>query len=248
MPLRDKESLKGSTIAWYYTRGVGSMESIGEETPILLAHSGPLNGQQWMLRESLLIGRENTCDIVVPDRQVSRHHARFILQKDGVYLQDLGSKNGTHHNGTRISKQTLLQDGDTIQIALAQEFTFVSADATMPLEDGNKPPAGKIPPHAKLRMIKHSRQVWIGEKEVDPPLSVAQFRMLEILYEQEGRVVSRKNLAIGVWGDDEAPDVSDQALDALIRRLRDRLAEIDAKHDFIITVRGHGLRLDNPLN
>lgn len=223
------------------------MESIGEETPILLAHSGPLNGQQWMLRESLLIGRENTCDIVVPDRQVSRHHARFILQKEGVYLEDLGSKNGTHHNGTRITQQILLQDGDTIQIALAQEFTFVSADATMPLEEGNKPQAGKKPPQSKLRLMKHSRQVWIGEGEVDPPLSVAQFRMLEILYEQEGRVVSRKNLAIGVWGEDEAPDVSDQALDALIRRLRDRLAEIDAKHDFIITVRGHGLRLDNPL-
>ncbi len=223
------------------------MESIGDDTPILIAHGGPLNGQQWMLRASLLIGRENTCDIVVPDRQVSRHHARFVLQKDGVYLEDLGSKNGTHYNGARITKQTLLLDGDMIQIALAQEFTFVSADATIPLEDKNKLRTGKNPLQAKLRMLKLSRQVWIGEQEITPPLSVAQFSMLEILYEQEGRVVSRKNLTSGVWGEDEAPDVSDQALDALIRRLRDRLAEIDAKHDFIITVRGHGLRLDNPL-
>jgi pSer/pThr/pTyr-binding forkhead associated (FHA) protein len=223
------------------------MESIGEETPILMAHSGPLNGQQWMIRESLLIGRENTCDIIVPDRRVSRHHARFILQKEGVYLEDLGSKNGTHHNSTRISKRILLQDGDIIQIALAQEFSFVSADATIPLEDGTKGPGGKKNRQPKLRLMKHSRQIWLGEKEIDPPLSVAQFRMLEILYEQEGRVVSRKNLAVGVWGEDEAPDVSDQALDALIRRLRDRLAEVDSKHDYIITVRGHGLRLDNPL-
>ena len=38
-----------------------------------------------------------------------------------------------------------------------------------------------------------------------------------------------------------------QALDALVRRLRDRLAETQPDHNFIITVRGHGLRLDNPL-
>jgi DNA-binding response OmpR family regulator len=41
-------------------------------------------------------------------------------------------------------------------------------------------------------------------------------------------------------------NVSEQALDALVRRLRDRLAEIDPIHNYIITVRGHGLRLENP--
>jgi len=40
--------------------------------------------------------------------------------------------------------------------------------------------------------------------------------------------------------------ISEQALDALIRRLRDRLAGIDPTHAFVVTVRGHGLRLDNP--
>ena len=39
--------------------------------------------------------------------------------------------------------------------------------------------------------------------------------------------------------------VSDQALDALIRRLRNRLAMIDPNHQYIDTVRGHGVRLDN---
>ncbi|GAB4578528.1 MAG: hypothetical protein Fur0022_12630 [Anaerolineales bacterium] len=223
------------------------MESIGEETPILMAQRGPLSGQQWMIREALVIGRENTCDIVVPDRQVSRHHARLTCEKAGIYLEDLGSKNGTHHNGNRLTQRVLLQDGDAIQIALAQEFTFVSADATIPLKDSPKPLTRKSP-QTRLRLMKPSRQVWVGNKEVTPPLSVAQFRMLETLYDQDGRVVSRKNLAIAVWGEDEALDVSDQALDALIRRLRDRLAEVDPQHDFILTVRGHGLRLDNPLD
>ena len=41
-------------------------------------------------------------------------------------------------------------------------------------------------------------------------------------------------------------DILLQALDALVRRLRDRLATIDSGHSYIVTVRGHGLRLDNP--
>jgi DNA-binding response OmpR family regulator len=36
-------------------------------------------------------------------------------------------------------------------------------------------------------------------------------------------------------------------LDALVRRLRDRLGDNDPDHDYVITVRGYGLRLDNPL-
>ena len=36
-----------------------------------------------------------------------------------------------------------------------------------------------------------------------------------------------------------------QAIDALVRRLRDRLAEVAPDHQYIVTVRGHGFRLDN---
>jgi DNA-binding response OmpR family regulator len=59
-------------------------------------------------------------------------------------------------------------------------------------------------------------------------------------------VVARKDLIKGVWGEEQAVLISEQALDALVRRLRDRLANIDPNHAFIITIRGHGLRLDNP--
>jgi DNA-binding response OmpR family regulator len=48
------------------------------------------------------------------------------------------------------------------------------------------------------------------------------------------------------WGEEQAIGVSDQALDALLRRLRDRIAAIDPAHPYIITVRGHGIRMENP--
>jgi DNA-binding response OmpR family regulator len=101
-------------------------------------------------------------------------------------------------------------------------------------------------PEGLLKLEKSSRQVWIGEEELLPPLSASQFQLLEILYERQDRVVPRKEIITEIWGAENALDVSEQALDALVRRLRDRIAAIDASHPFIITIRGHGLRLDNP--
>ena len=81
---------------------------------------------------------------------------------------------------------------------------------------------------------------------VDPPLSALQFRVLFLLYEKQGLVVDRPVLVSEAWGDEQAVGVSDQALDALLRRLRDRIAELDSAHQYIITVRGHGIKLENP--
>ena len=59
-------------------------------------------------------------------------------------------------------------------------------------------------------------------------------------------MVDRHHLIVNAWGEDQAVGVSDQALDALLRRLRDRIAEIDPAHPYIVTLRGHGIRLENP--
>lgn len=245
------------------------MEKYTDEVSILVAQTGPLNGQRYPLRKTAVIGREAGCDIVIPDRQVSRHHARLRFDVEGIYLEDLGSKNGTHYNGQIIEAAgyggaILLQDGDVIQIALAQKFVFLSSDATIPLEEQDlgrrlelldEEAALSASKTGRLHLEKRSRRVWIRtmegedaarEEEIVPPLSVSQFRLLELLYDQQGRVVSRQDLAATVWGEDQAFDVSEQALDALVRRLRERIANIDPKHEYIVTVRGHGLRLENP--
>ena len=227
------------------------MRSNNEDVPVLVAQAGPLNGQRWPLRSSLLVGREPVCDIVIPDRQVSRQHARLQPSVSGVLLEDLDSKNGTHCNGQPIFDPWLLQDGDVIQIALVQQFVYLSSDATLPLdvEDldfHSAQPAFAEAPAGRLRLEKKSRRVWIAGQEIIPPLSVSQFGVLELLYERQGQVVSRRELTAAVWGDMEALEVSEQALDALIRRLRERLASLDPTFNYIVTVRGHGLRLDSP--
>jgi hypothetical protein len=221
------------------------MVETNEDIPILVAHTGPLNGQRWPLKDDVLIGRDEDCNIVIPSRQVSRRHAIFSHTKEGISLEDLESKNGTYCNGKLIDRQVVLQDGDLVQIALAQQFLFVSSDATMPLEAEQAELL--FGDQRRLRLEKRSRRVWIGKNEVLPPLSVSQFSLLELLYSKQGRVVERKEMIENVWGEEDAVGVSEQALDALVRRLRDRLAAVDPTHSYIVTIRGHGLRLDNPI-
>ncbi len=210
-----------------------------DEYPVLVAQDGPLNGQRWSLNHTLMVGRDPSCDIHVQDRQVSRFHARLTLTPEGVTFEDLGSKNGTNHNGVELSAPVMLQDGDLLGIALAQQFIFLTSDATMPLAQGGAR-------SGRLLMDQKSRQVWVNQQQLAPPLSAQQFKLLWLLYEKQGQVVSRSELVSVVWGEDQTAGVSDQALDALIRRLRDRLAVLDPSHQYINTVRGHGLRLDNP--
>ena len=220
------------------------MEHAGVELPVLIGQTGPLNGQRWAIDREVILGRDATCDIIIPEREVSRFHARVRPTEQGVLLEDLGSKNGTFRNGTRLEDPVILFDGDLVQISITQHFVFLSSDATVPLEMDILPEKGE--PRRRLYLDTHSRRIWVNGKELVPPLSVPQFRLLHALYEQPGEVIGRQELIDTIWGEEEAIGVSEQAFDALVRRLRDRLNLMDTEHEFIITVRGHGLRFDNP--
>jgi DNA-binding winged helix-turn-helix (wHTH) protein len=227
------------------SNGATAMERNNSELPVLIAQTGPLNGQRWLIAASTMIGRDGECDIVVPDRQVSRYHTRISITAEGVMLEDLGSKNGTFCNGNKVGGPEYIQDGDTIQVALVQSFVFLSSDSTLPLEG---PSSGVNERVGRLYLDGKARRVWIADHEIVPPLSVPQFRLLQALYMQPGKVISRQELIEATWSEEEALGVSEQALDALVRRLRDRLAELDPDHVYIVTARGYGLRMDNPKN
>lgn len=210
-----------------------------DDKPVLIMREGELSGQRWTIEaEQFLIGRGSDCQLVLPERQVSRHHVRIVRESGRFMLEDLDSKNGTHLNGRVVKDPVALKDGDEIQIALAVKLVFVGTDATVPLTFE--------PPQLEKNLLinEAKRSVRINGVDLDPPLSLAQFRLLELLYEADGAVCSRDEIVEVVWPGTEGIGVSEQAIDALVRRLRDRLAELD-EHNYIVTVRGHGFRLDN---
>jgi hypothetical protein len=206
---------------------------------MLIVYEGEQEGQRWIIdRERMIIGRGTDCDIVIPKRQVSRQHVQIERDDKGYLLRDLGSKNGTYVNSQEVrDKPYRLKDGDEIQIALCVKLGFVGADMTLPLE--------LTGPDRGLRIDQASKRVFIGGHELTPPLSVAQYRLLELLLDHEEQVVSRDAIVATVWPEEEAMGVSEQAIDALVRRLRDRISSVDPDHAYIVTVRGHGFRLDN---
>jgi DNA-binding winged helix-turn-helix (wHTH) protein len=209
------------------------------EKPVLIAREGQLSGQRWTIDvDEFIIGRGSDCHIILPERQVSRHHSKILHENARYHLQDLGSKNGTHLNGEQVKGTVPLQDGDEIQIALCVKLLFIGTDATLPLTF--EPPTKQ----GDLMIDIAQRSVTIHGQELEPPLSLAQFRLLQLLYEAEGAVCSRDDIVNVVWPETDGIGVSEQAIDALVRRLRDRLNELDP-YNYVVTVRGHGFRLDN---
>lgn len=64
----------------------------------------------------MLIGRDETAEIVIQDESVSRQHALITTTESSVYIQDMHSRNGVTVNGTAIERKRKLEAGDRIEI------------------------------------------------------------------------------------------------------------------------------------
>jgi DNA-binding winged helix-turn-helix (wHTH) protein len=208
-----------------------------QNQPLLVIYKGTLAGMRWPLGyEPITLGRAADCDIVLPERQISRYHVRIERDADGYVLRDLGSKNGTFVNGERVRGQLYrLRDGDEISLATTLQIGFVAGEATLPLAEIFLP--------GRLVVDEDGRRVRLGREELNPSLSPAQFTLLAMLVKSQGAVVTREDVIHAVWPD-AVGGVTDQAVDALVYRLRERLAELDPDRNYLTTVRGHGFRFD----
>ena len=70
-------------------------------------------------RDEVTIGRREDNLVHLPERNVSRLHARVVRRDGTVLLEDLNSANGTQVNGVRIQEVVLLRDTDLVQIGRA---------------------------------------------------------------------------------------------------------------------------------
>lgn len=83
------------------------------------------DGRSVQVEDGLVLGRVSGCGIVLDDDKVSRKHARLIVQVGVVEVEDLGSRNGVHINGTRVLRR-VLRDGDVLLIGRT-ELRFVES-------------------------------------------------------------------------------------------------------------------------
>jgi FHA domain len=68
-------------------------------------------------QDDLVIGRGTGCDVALPDRTVSRRHARLFFRDGRWIVQDLASKNGIALNGARVGRSQL-RPGDRLAVGL----------------------------------------------------------------------------------------------------------------------------------
>lgn len=73
-------------------------------------------GTEYPVSAEMTIGRAPGCTVVVDDTFVSQLHARVFLGPDGPMVEDLGSTNGTMHNGRQLEAPQPLHRGDRIQL------------------------------------------------------------------------------------------------------------------------------------
>jgi len=99
---------------------------------LLVALSGPLEGNTYVLTGSTLIGRDAECDIQLVESDVSRKHCAVLEQDDGsVLVRDLVSHNGTYVRAERVT-EALLQPADELSVGDSRfEYRVADDDETV---------------------------------------------------------------------------------------------------------------------
>lgn len=94
-------------------------------------------------RERVVLGRDMRCDLRVALPSVSLRHCEITVADDGVLrLSDLGSENGTFHNGARVEQADLGMD-DTVTVG---SVTFVVRSD----QGGDAAAVAEVKPQARM--------------------------------------------------------------------------------------------------
>jgi pSer/pThr/pTyr-binding forkhead associated (FHA) protein len=86
--------------------------------PLVLRLVAPpeLKGRSFPLGEEVTVGRAAGCQVTIDDTYASQLHARVFLRDGQVFVEDLGSTNGTYLNRRKVTGPMQLQRGDKLQI------------------------------------------------------------------------------------------------------------------------------------
>lgn len=155
-----------------------------KQTYRLVLRSGPNAGQVTSLEQAeIIIGRDLTNAVVVSDVEVSRRHARMVLQGNNYILEDLGSTNGTFVNGERLVGPYVLHGGEIVGTGEKTTFLYEviaqDPDATVmgaaaipvarPTAVATPPPFMATPPVAAPPPVATPPPAYAGQVPQPPP-------------------------------------------------------------------------------
>jgi hypothetical protein len=113
---------EGDTTVTYQLDETGELKPVdlepvvAEGAALVIRSGGGRSGESFAVAgERMTIGRSPEAEVFLDDVTVSRNHALLVRRRDGLYIDDLGSLNGTYVNRRRIESHKLA-DGDELQI------------------------------------------------------------------------------------------------------------------------------------
>jgi hypothetical protein len=111
-----------TTVAYTLDEGTGELKPVdlervtAEGATLVIRSGGGRSGETFSVSgERMRIGRSPDAEVFLDDVTVSRNHALLVRRRDGLYVDDLGSLNGTYVNRRRIESHKLV-DGDELQV------------------------------------------------------------------------------------------------------------------------------------
>ena len=128
--LAEAAEAEGDTTAAYQLEESGELKPVdveeieGDGATLAIRSGGGRAGEVFALDgERMTIGRSPDAEVFLDDVTVSRNHALVVRRRDGLYVDDLGSLNGTYVNRHRIESHRL-SDGDELQVG-KYKLTFL---------------------------------------------------------------------------------------------------------------------------
>jgi pSer/pThr/pTyr-binding forkhead associated (FHA) protein len=190
----------------------------------------PQDHEHALANLSNTIGRAVENDVVIVSKRVSREHARIWREGRKLFVEDLGSTNGTFLNEERVLSPALLRDGDRIAIG---EVTFVFHDPDITMRET---PFPELDVNVKTGVVRLNRTA--------VSLSPKEFALLAYLFEHRGNVCSKDEIGRAVWTEYQSDSgIYDYQIENLVRRLRTRIETDPNNPQLILTLRGLGYKL-----
>jgi two-component system response regulator BaeR len=94
--------------------------------------------------------------------------------------------------------------------------------------------------NSQIKLIKKQLLVTIGDESIE--LTLVEFNIIKLLYDQEGRIFNRNQIMTAAYSDERF--VNDRAIDNHIKKIRKKLKLIDSKQEYIHSVYGCGYKFE----